>query len=338
MKMIKSLKVILVVLVLNSLIILSLNVKADSGFDSSWDSGGSWSSSSSYDSDYRGSSITVENYPILSFMLFSLMYIFPCGFLTNKISLRNDRKKAKKIVITLFIIRSIIFLPIYLLKQNEYLWFDFIVYFIFMLCSAETKKDLRLKKEKLNYIDYKILDNTEILNQIPNLNIDNFYKETFNIYKEVQLAWMDNDIERVRSILSDEMFNTYRMQLETLRVKNQKNIMEDITLKNVYITNIIKENNKEIIDVIMNVTCKDYLIDITTKKVLRGNKDKVWNYEYKLSYMRTIVFKNTDTCPNCGAPLNYGQSVKCEHCGTIINRETDNFVLIDKKMLKQLEK
>ena len=133
MKMIKSLKVILVVLVLNSLIILSLNVKADSGFDSSWDSGGSWSSSSSYDSDYRGSSITVENYPILSFMLFSLMYIFPCGFLTNKISLRNDRKKAKKIVITLFIIRSIIFLPIYLLKQNEYLWFDFIVYFIFTI-------------------------------------------------------------------------------------------------------------------------------------------------------------------------------------------------------------
>lgn len=276
----------------------SVNVKADSGFDSSWDSGGSdfdsgssWDSGSSYDSGSSWSSgSSGGNYSSSPSSLFNfIMAMFGT------------------------------FIP-------------FIIFFIVIttILSA-TKKNTnnisyynrRLTKEE---IDAKLGET---------FNIDNFYNETFKIYKDIQIAWMDLDIERVRNILSDEMLNSYKMQLETLKVKNQKNMMEDINLVDVYITNIYQKNNQDVIDVIMKVTCKDYLIDINSNKVLRGDKNKVWNYEYKLSYMRTNISNELNYCPNCGSKLSEGSSVKCTYCNAIINKETDKFILIDKKMISQ---
>ena len=188
-----------------------------------------------------------------------------------------------------------------------------------------------------NHINNKAnarLEDMFIKAQLPNFDKEAFYNEAFKIYKDVQIAWMDNDIERVRNVLSDEMFNTYKMQLETLKIKNQKNIMEDITLKDVYITDIKTVNEKKVIDVIMHVNCRDYIIDITNNKVLRGKKNKVWFYEYCLSYMKDSG-ESIDHCPNCSAKLKDGSSVKCEYCGSIINRKADKFILIDKKMISQ---
>ena len=51
---------------------------------------------------------------------------------------------------------------------------------------------------------------------------------------------MNNEIESVRSLLSDFLFNTYKTQLLTLSSKKQKNMMEDINYVDAYITNIKK--------------------------------------------------------------------------------------------------
>ena len=282
---------------------MSFNVKADSGFDSSWDS----DSSSSYDYDYDygsswGSSRDND---------YSSSYNNESGS-----SGSGQSSDPNKVGFYIFIVVLVIVIIGFAIMSVEYS----------NLSPDNNSND----------------DNDDILSPMDirailgdKFDIDGFYKNAFQIYYDVQIAWMDNDIERVRSILSDEMFNTYKMQLETLKVKNQKNMMEDINLVNVYITNIRKENNKEVIDVIMNVTCRDYLIDINTSSVLRGNRNKVWHYEYKLSYMRTEKENKIKYCPNCGAELNKGSSVKCSYCGAIINRETDKFILIDKKMLNQ---
>ena len=85
----------------------------------------------------------------------------------------------------------------------------------------------------------------------------------------------------------------------------------------------------------MKVTCRDYLIDNSNGNVLRGDKNKVWNYEYKLSYMRTNISNELNYCPNCGSKLESGSSVKCSYCNAVINKETNKFILIDKKMLNQ---
>lgn len=329
---------------LSLIFIYTTKVKADSGFDSSWDSGGSYDSGSSYSSDSGsyssdrtsgGGSVdpVAVGYTIYFFASFLVYFIVASLVYPNKSLNKVPFLFTSFCIILNGLISYLVFNPIYSIIITNSLFGVLIANKVNLFINKIFSGQPLFRKEKEEI--YINLDYQTITEQLPNLDINDFYNQTFYIYKEIQLAWMDNDIERVRSILSDEMFNTYKMQLETLKVKNQKNMMEDITLINVYITNINKNNDKEVIDVIMIVTCRDYLIDISTSKVLRGNKNKVWTYEYKLSYMRSVEFKNIDTCPNCGSKLKDGVSVKCDFCGAIINRETDKFILIDKKMIKQ---
>ena len=109
----------------------------------------------------------------------------------------------------------------------------------------------------------QVLTEEEIKKELgEDFDIEGFYQEVFNDYKDIQIAWMERDVEPVRHLLSDEMFNMYRTQLATLIAKNQKNMMEDITYVNCGINQIKSNLFKTEIIVFLDVTCRDYIINI----------------------------------------------------------------------------
>lgn len=254
-------------------------IKADSGFDSSWDSGSSdwgsssdWSSSSwdSYDSDgdLDGSSIFVI------------------------------------IIITIIII-----------------------VIVSIICSKKEGKSTEIES-------YSKLSDEEIHEYINDLDIEAFNNTVFNNYKQIQEAWMNFDLDSIRNLVSDEIYNMYSMQLNTLKVKSQKNIMSDITYINNYITDINIDNNTQTIETILKVSCFDYLVD-DKNNVVRGNKNIKMHYTYKLTFTRKVEKQNLKHCPNCGAELSINSSGICNYCkSTIINNET-NWIMTKKEMIKQ---
>lgn len=54
--------------------------------------------------------------------------------------------------------------------------------------------------------------------------------DAYHIYRQLQVAWMNFDYDKIKELVSDEMYNMYVNQLETLKVKNQKNMMEEINM------------------------------------------------------------------------------------------------------------
>ena len=258
-------------------------VDADSGFDSSYDSGGSswggssdsWDSSSSWDSSDSSSG---SGKPA---SLTSLM-----------------------IVVVLFIVVFVI--------ENEI---------------------SKLKTEKKQIIKSKDMDLDLISKIDPNLNLYEFKNEAFNIYKDVQEAWMNLDDGKIRTLTTDELYNMYSMQLDTLRVKNEKNIMKEINLVTASLTNLKIENNIETATVIMIVNCYDYIVD-SQNKVVRGNDKNKIEITYELTYIKSVGEK-VNKCPNCGAEINDDNSTTCEYCRAIITRNTSKWVLSKKQSLNQ---
>lgn len=165
-------------------------------------------------------------------------------------------------------------------------------------------------------------------------DIEAFKKEAFESYKAIQIAWMERDIEPVRHLLSDQMCSMYKTQLATLIAKNQKNMMEDIEFVKCEISRVVKTAKKIEIEVLLQVTCRDYIVD-KNNKVIRGNKRAINEYFYKLVFVKSIEPSKLKVCPNCGAKLENAASDKCEYCNTIIVKESTNFAMTDKKMLKQ---
>ena len=252
-------------------------VGADSGFDSSWDSGSSFGGSDYGDSDSSGG--------------LDLIYL------------------------------------IYLIIEHPIILVIIVIVLIISYLSAKREQGQIIKaalNSKLELLD---------VNKYPEKK--KLEIEAFNIYKELQYAWMNFDEETIRRLTTDEMYNMYLMQLDTLKVKNQKNLMYDIKYLSSYIKETYEENGQETIVINMQVSCYDFLIDTNTNKVVRGSANKVNYYDYSLTFVKTTGEKSVNLCPRCGAPVKGNNSGVCEYCTSTLVSNNYTLVLSKKKMLSQ---
>lgn len=184
--------------------------------------------------------------------------------------------------------------------------------------------------------NYKDIDTEKIKNIDKDLNINEFKTKVFRTYKEIQTAWMNFDTDTIRKLTTDEIYNMYSSQLETLKLKKQKNIMKDIELIDVKIIDIYKEKDIITIDAYLNVKCYDYVIKEATGEVVRGKDTAKINIKYKLSFVKSASNSDTTTkCPNCGAPVDIIGSATCEYCGSTLVKDAGDYVMSKKVSLGQ---
>jgi hypothetical protein len=193
--------------------------------------------------------------------------------------------------------------------------------------------------------DYILKDNDErnfgsslnmnrLLKIDPNLTEENIINEIYKKYEELQYAWSNFDYDKIRTLVSDELYNNYRMQLRTLSSKGERNVMEDI----VFIRGSIKyyEITETSINISVELVVKqnDYIID-EYDNIIKGDKIKDHN-TYELFVTRAISSKVRDnTCPNCGASLTGDASQTCAHCGASLITLSSDFVITKKRILFQ---
>ena len=263
---------------------------------SSWDSGSSWSSSSWDDDDYGSS---------------SGIFIFGGGF------------------------GSLLF------------WIIIIV--ICIAVSKNTKKgqnnnrnaEFYNRQMTNNAVNMQALEatQTQIENKIqandPAFNKEEFVAWSKNLFVKLQQAWTARDWSTIRTFETENLFEQHKNQLQGYINNNQINVMDRICVNYAHLYNYRVEGDKEILTVRLNSRMEDYIIDATTKQVLKGQKglDKV--NTYLLTFIRKNGVKtkpgtievNTTNCPNCGAPTQITSSGKCDYCGSVITTGEYNWVL-----------
>ena len=269
---------IFLILIIPVLLIIgnTQKVKADSGFDTSYDSGGSsWSSSSSdwSSSDYSSSDSDggiLESVVLIILMVIAVIEIF-----------NNIKKDGKKM---------------------------------------------------LRQIDPNIVPINKIKEYIPNYDYNKFATDRFNDYVEIQNAWMNFDYDTLRNKLTDELYNQYAMQLDTMKIKNEQNIMNNYKLLRTYVTGIKEENGNIEITIQMVISLNDYIVK--NGKVIRGSKNRLVTNYYEMKFVCSKE-SSSKTCPNCHAPLNNNASQVCEYCGSVITKTGENWVMTKKQTKRQ---
>ena len=136
----------------------------------------------------------------------------------------------------------------------------------------------------------------------------------------------------MRKLVSDELYNSYKYQLETLKLKKEQNIMKDIELISGKINNIEVHNNILSMIVILNVEQVDYIVN-EKGKITQGD-EITHSCSYEL-YVEKGVNKAVKNCPNCGAEVIDSASKTCASCGANLIDSTNRFIIIKKKIIKQ---
>ncbi|MBR3133462.1 MAG: TIM44-like domain-containing protein [Clostridia bacterium] len=178
----------------------------------------------------------------------------------------------------------------------------------------------------------------KIKQYIPDFDKAKFLRDGFNTYLAVQSAWMNFKLEDVRNQITDELFNMYQSQLDTLEVKGEQNIMKDFKLNKSYLKGVNVQNDNIAINAGFVVEFYDYIIEQSSGKVLRGSDKNKIRITYDMKFRKTL---NQDKvalkCPNCGADMKHinGYGV-CEYCRTKIVTENQEWVLTDKKSINQI--
>lgn len=180
---------------------------------------------------------------------------------------------------------------------------------------------------------------TQIENKIqandPAFNKEEFVAWSKNLFVKLQQAWTARDWSIIRTFETENLFEQHKNQLQGYINNNQINVMDRICVNYAHLYNYRVEGDKEILTVRLNSRMEDYIIDATTKQVIKGQKglDKV--NTYLLTFIRKNGVKtkpgtievNTTNCPNCGALTQITSSGKCDYCGSVITTGEYNWVL-----------
>ncbi len=152
----------------------------------------------------------------------------------------------------------------------------------------------------------------------------------YQIYLDVQKAWMNFDYDTMRLLVTDELFNMYQNQLKTLELKEQQNIMKNFKLKEYHLVSRKNENGVTTIVVLLKTAFFDYIIN-KEKEVVRGRENRKVTMTYLLTFVSAD--KKIERCPNCGAQLEK-ESTECTYCNTKIQKNA-KMKLAKKEALKQ---
>lgn len=206
----------------------------------------------------------------------------------------------------------------------------FIILILLLVALKFSRTDEKINR--INLDKSKELKDKDISKYMDFFDKDDFVKERYRDYMDIQNAWMSFDYEKLRRLVTDELYNQYKMQLDTLKAKNEYNKMSDFTFYNCIITDICEENSQTAITIELLVSFYDWIE--CDKEVVRGSSKEKIKVRYKMTF---VSFKNNNylKCPNCGSEISNVSTNKCEYCGSIIVHKTDKWLLSKKEIVEQ---
>jgi len=162
-----------------------------------------------------------------------------------------------------------------------------------------------------------------------NIDINNFINDRFNDFVAIQTGWMNFNHDLLRTKLTDELYNQYAIQLDTMQIKNQQNVMNDFKLFQGMITQINQEGSKVTLTMEIITGFFDYLME--NGQITRGKKDKKVVVHYELTFVCNLG--SNGICPNCGAKLP--ETNVCDYCHSVVPNVGTDWVMAKKETIKQ---
>lgn len=146
----------------------------------------------------------------------------------------------------------------------------------------------QIKKKNSIKLTIDVADNVKKELTKINFNEDNFLKGSQNAVEMVNDAFSNKDIDTLKSLLSEHVFENFKKQIDTLI--NQNRILKSslISFLSSKINNIYIDNKTILIDVLFEMEQINFVED-KDGKVIMGNKKKIekvkekWVFEKKIS-------------------------------------------------------
>ncbi|HYL80455.1 MAG TPA: Tim44 domain-containing protein, partial [Candidatus Acidoferrum sp.] len=104
----------------------------------------------------------------------------------------------------------------------------------------------------------------------------------------IQAAWMRRDLDALKPVLTEEMQDSFRKQIEDARAKGQINKLENITVRSVQITEVWQEQGLDYVTVHFLANLLDYTVEEAAGKVVSGSATEPVKFEEYWTWVRPV--------------------------------------------------
>ncbi|MCK5268986.1 MAG: TIM44-like domain-containing protein [Spirochaetes bacterium] len=165
----------------------------------------------------------------------------------------------------------------------------------------------------------------------PAFNEEEFKKKVKTAFIQIQEGWQNKDISKVRKFMSDGIYQRFNTQFKMMDILKQKNTIEKLEVKNIYLDKVETDGSYDIIHVAIHASIVDKFISELDSSLNSGGSEEFveyWSFLRKRGAAEKDMY-NSPGCPNCGAelPEKMGEVSKCEYCGSMLNSGEFDWVL-----------
>jgi len=157
-----------------------------------------------------------------------------------------------------------------------------------------------------------------------------FINKADNIFVKLFTAVMLNELDNVKHFISEDVYKIYQEKIDVLDKKGQRQMYDELNVKNSIISAIDVIDSKYVIDVNLTARYMDYVIDLNSGEKVCGMDDRRIEVNYHLRFIRDIKVLQQGIvrrCSSCGAPMDINNSGRCSYCGSIYNLEDYDWIL-----------
>lgn len=119
----------------------------------------------------------------------------------------------------------------------------------------------------------------------PRANLDQ--DEASDLFFKIQAAWTRRDLSLVRAYLNDEMAKILEQDLDELRVEKRINRLENISIRNVVVSDSWQENESRYCNVRFTANLLDYIVDEKTGQIVSGSDVDPIKFEEDWIFVKT---------------------------------------------------
>lgn len=177
----------------------------------------------------------------------------------------------------------------------------------------------------------------------PAFTAPDFISFVRDVYVDIQDAWMKRNLEPVRGVLHQNLYQQTQKQIDKKIADGIINYLERISVNTAYLTSYRRDAEYEYVTVYLAASMIDYQVKEATGEILYGDKTTRWNLKYKMTFVRAndAVSRSAEekdegfVCPNCGAPLTGTSFGVCEYCDSVVTTGVYDWVLTSFGVVKE---
>ena len=234
-----------------------------------------------------------------------------------------------------------LFILIYFCLRYPYIGIPALLIFLFFAYhgSKGAKSSYMTRTIKSGYANQMQNNLANTINNIKakdsNFSIENLTNRIKIGFIKIQNAWIAQDINSVRYIMSDGVYERFSIQLGIQKKSKIVNKMDNLEFIMGQIVAAETDHYFDTVHVMVTASASDYYINSETGKPVYGKTNSEVFTEYWSFLRRPGVQTLTKDgliegrCPNCGTPLNISDSVNCPSCDAIVNSGEYDWVLAE---------